>query len=76
MGQSWISQEAWSGHSGLSNLELNGREGPAGTWLPQLSPPDQSPSETSVEPFQMVIHPLLQMFSTFGKTLPLLCPDF
>ena len=38
-GQGWIFQEAWSGHSGLSDLELNGREGPAGTWLPQLFPP-------------------------------------
>ena len=38
-GQGWIFQEAWSGYSGLSNLELNGREGPAGTWLPQLFPP-------------------------------------
>lgn len=38
-GQGGIFQEAWSGHSGLSNLELNGREGPAGTWLPQLFPP-------------------------------------
>ena len=50
-GQSWISQEAWSGHSGLSNLELNGREGPAGTWLPQLSP------LTSLHP-----KPLLSLF--------------
>ena len=38
-GQGWIFQEAWSGYSGLSNLELNGREGPAGTWLPQPFPP-------------------------------------
>lgn len=65
--EGWIFQEAWRGDSGLSNLELTGREGPAGIWLTQPFPPlYHIPSETSAKPFQMAIYPLLQVFSNFG----------